>query len=65
MIPHIKTILGHQDIWHEKHKQSDILRSVQLKTFRQTECDLIYGGMGDVKKEHLCAYYEGSCFLET
>ena len=45
--------------WHDNHQQSDILRAVDVKTFRQNECDLIYGGNGDVKQHHLCAYYEG------
>ena len=51
--------LGKGVAWHENHQQSDNLRAVKLKTFRQNECDLIYGGNGDIKRQHLCAYYAG------
>ena len=53
------TFEGDGKTWHENNQQSDILRSADLRTFRQHECDLIYGGNGDVKKQHICAYYEG------
>ena len=52
-------IKGEGKTWHENHEQSAILREVDLKTFRQHECDLVYGGNGDVKSQHLCAYFEG------
>ena len=51
--------LGKGKIEHDNHQQSDILRSVDLRSFRNNECDLIYGGNGSIKKQHLCAYYEG------
>ena len=51
--------LGKGVAWHENHQQSDSLRAVNLKTFRQNECDLIYGGNGDIKRQHLCSYYAG------
>ena len=61
--------LGKGKIEHDNHQQSDILRSVNLRSFRNNECDLIYGGNGSIKKQHLCAYYEGlinqNIFLTT
>ena len=58
-IAYIAVHLGKGVAWHENHQQSDNLRAVKLKTFRQNECDLIYGGHGDIKRQHLCAYYAG------